>query len=74
MEAVLITKEQAQERLRSRPVGANGYDRFLWLEANFPGFNDRYIGGSKLWKIGAQYGLTAPEVTELAAWMDGERQ
>ena len=66
----MVTKEQAQVRLKGRTNGANAFDRLQWLQLNFPGFTDRYIGGSTLDDIGAWYGLTSEEVNEMVSWVD----
>lgn len=45
--------------------------RYLWLEANFPGLNDRFVGGTPVWKIGKMYGLPTIKARTLIDWLNG---
>jgi len=66
----VVTFAQGAVRYPNRPDTEDALERYLWLEANFPGLNDRYIGGTPVWKIGRMYGLATVKARTLINWLN----
>ena len=67
----VVTFKDAAQRFPERPETMDALVRYLWLEANFPGLNDRFVGGTPVWKIGKMYGLPTIKARTLIDWLNG---